>query len=98
MRQLLLTLAIFVSAGGSACGRCPAVTQPPKGCATEKIPDFPKIRPEDLAGPEDGCPEKFEVCLDAATAAKIDRYHEQLRRAAEVNARLCAPSVGGGSR
>lgn len=84
-----------------SCGSKPDPEKPtpaPHSCATEEIPALPDIVPEDLAGPDEGCPEEFEVCLKPAPAAKIERYHDKLRRAAEINRELCEPVPDAGAR
>lgn len=98
MRLLRLkSLVLFASVSAISCGgreRPEPSNRPTRSCASEAIPELPEIAPEDLAGPEEGCPEKFEICVSPATAAKIEMYHERLRRAALVNRELCEPVPG----
>lgn len=103
LRSLRKFLVLFGIVSAISCGgrKVPDQTdRPTRSCATEEIPDLPDIAPEDLAGPEEGCPEEFEVCVRPAPLAKIELYHERLRRAALVNRELCepVPGVAGASR
>lgn len=87
-------LALCALASGGCC-RKPKPSQPSasRPCATEPIPPLPDINETDIAGPEEGCDTKWEICLDPQTARKIEKYHNALRRAALLNARLCNKGV-----
>ena len=57
------------------------------------LPD-PPPEPEDivLAGPEQGCPEKYELCVDAINAARLERYLRQVNRWMQQAAISCKVS------
>lgn len=78
----------------AGCCKSPKIIpSTPRPCATEPLPPLPDIDPSEIAGPNEGCDPKWELCLAPRTARKLEKYHSELRRAAETNARLCSKSV-----
>lgn len=78
MHLLSLVLCVMTCVACSAPSTkpgAPTVPFPPGTCShLGPPPTLPRVAPADLAGPDEGCPGDFEVCLTVAGARAVDEY------------------------
>lgn len=70
--MILVTFAIACAGGCRRPERIVVVTPPP--CLKEAPPTLPALPAADLAGPDEGCPAAFEVCMTLRAAQAVDAY------------------------
>lgn len=70
MKRIVLALVL------ANCATAPKPIPPPPPCILAAPPAPPKIV---LAGPADGCPAGFSVCLTTESAVALDAYIDALK-------------------